>query len=82
MRRTQIQLDERTHSLVRNRAHERGISMAALIREAVEAHLEPVPRRRMRFEDLTFVASGRSEPSQFDPISENHDDALAENTRW
>ena len=30
-----------------------------------------------KFEDFTFIASGRSEPSDEDPISENHDETLA-----
>lgn len=78
MRRTQIQLDEKTHELVRAEAFRRGVSIAALVREALDEHLGLQPVPRWRIEDFKSVASGRSEPSPFDPISENHDAALAE----
>lgn len=32
----------------------------------------------IRLEELTFIGAGRSEPSPLDPISENHDEAWAE----
>lgn len=78
MRRTQVQLDEATYHVVRAKAFERGVSMAALIREMLQQQLATKPPRRRRLEDFTFIGSGRSEPSGLDPISERHDEALAE----
>ncbi len=78
MRRTQVQLDEATYHVVRTKAFERGVSMAALIREMLQQQLATKPPRHRRLEDFTFIGSGRSEPSELDPISERHDEALAE----
>jgi hypothetical protein len=77
MRRTQIQLDESTYQLLRRRAFERGMSMAALLREALMQHLaqeSPQPR----FKDFTFVGSGNSDDGNLQPVSERHDEALTE----
>ena len=78
MIRTQVQLDEATYHVVRAKAFERGISMAALIRELLQEQLATKPARRRRIEDFKFIGSGRSEPSDLDPLSERHDEALAE----
>ena len=34
--------------------------------------------RRLTLEDLTFIGSGRSKPSDPRPLSERHDEALAD----
>ncbi len=78
MIRMQIQLDEETHKLLRQRAFEKGTSMSALLREALLAYLMDTKDKPLRFEDLTFISSGTSKKSRFDPISERHDEALAE----
>ena len=78
MKRTQVQLDDVTYQLLRRKAFEGGTSLAALIREAVKHYLEMGPARRRRMEDFTFIGSGRSPKSKLDPISERHDEALAE----
>jgi hypothetical protein len=75
MRRMQIQLDEPTYQLLRKHAFERGMSMAALLREALHQYLG-LPSRPMRFEEFTFVASGCSEQADLAPVSERHDEAL------
>jgi plasmid stability protein len=74
----QIQLDEGTHKLLRRKAFEKGMSMSALLREALQVYLTGIEQRPLRLEDFTFIASGRSKKSKFDPISERHDEALAE----
>lgn len=76
MRRTQLQIDEPTYELLRKRAFERGISMSALLREALTEYLVP-QHRRLRLEDFSFVGSGRSEDTDLAPVSERHDEALA-----
>ena len=61
MRRTTIVAPEELLRRLQNAAHERGVSMAALIREAIEEKLEgqwPKPKR------LGIVDSGRSDLSE------------------
>ena len=70
-------MEESTHRALRAQASEQGMSMAGLIRLILQAHLgiQGTPKR---LEDFPFVGSGRSRPSSIDPISERHDEALAE----
>lgn len=77
MRRTQLQLDEPTYQLLRRRAFERGISMSAFLREVLSDYLAPSKGYR-RFEDFTFVGAGRSDQGDLAPVSERHDEALAQ----
>lgn len=78
MKRTQVQLDEAMYRHLQRKASERGISLAALIREALREHLMADPTWPKRPEDFKFIGSGRSAKSRFDPISERHDEALGE----
>lgn len=77
MKRTQVQLDEETYRKLREGAHAQRTSMAALVRRALRAYLGPRPRKR-RLEDFTFVESGRSAQGNLAPVSERHDEALAQ----
>ena len=77
MKRTQIQLDEQIYRRLRDEAHAQHTSIAALVREALQEHLGLHPRKR-RMEDFTFVGSGCSEQGDLEPVSERHDEALAE----
>ena len=52
--------------------------MAGLIREVLAEYLNPGPVRQKRIEEFAFIGSGRSSKSKADPISERHDEALAE----
>jgi hypothetical protein len=76
MRRTQLQLDESTYQILRKQAFERGVSIAALLREAVTAYLSHTPAQP-RFTEFTFVGTGRSHQGNLSPVSERHDEALA-----
>ena len=79
MRRTQIQLDEPTYAELRRRAYEEGRSMAALIREALaHAFGTGTPPRRLSLSDFSFVGTGRSRQGALSPVSERHDEALAQ----
>ena len=78
MKRMQIQLDEPTYRTLRARAFEREVSVSALIRELLRAALELTPAPRKRLENFGFVASGASVENALEPISERHDEALAE----
>ena len=78
MKRTQLQLDDRTYQLLRRKAFEQGVSMAAVVRDALAQFLSAAPMGRRTVEDFDFVAAGRSAQSPSAPISERHDEALAE----
>ena len=78
MIRTQIQLNETTHRLLKNRAHSENRSMSALVRDAVNQYLQTPPRRKLTLKDFKFIGSGRSDSNGPRPLSTRHDDALAE----
>jgi len=78
MRRTQVQLDEATYQILRSKAFQEGTSMAALIRELLHIQLGVKSATDLRMQDFTFIASGHSKKSGLEPISERHDEALAE----
>jgi len=79
MRRTQIQLDEETYAALRRRAYARGCSVSALIRELLAEALGTRPeKRRLTLQDLPFIGAGRSEQGAEAPVSERHDEAVAE----
>lgn len=77
MKRTQIQLDEAAYQALKRKAFDRGISMSALLRELVRGQLIParVPRP---VENFHFIGSGQSKQGRLAPVSEHHDEALAE----
>jgi Arc/MetJ-type ribon-helix-helix transcriptional regulator len=79
MRRTQIQLDEEMHEILRRKAYEQGTSLASVIRDALNRSLDRRPRRpaRRKLRDFEFVGAGKSEQGALAPVSERHDEALA-----
>lgn len=77
MKRTQIQLDDQTYRRLREEAHARHTSRAALVREALRKYLG-LQRKRRSVADFTFIGSGRSHQGQLKPVSERHDEALTE----
>ena len=78
MKRTQLQLDEDTYQLLRAKAIEQGLTVAAMIREILDQHLKASKRPTPRLKDFTFIGAGTSASSDLDPISERHDEALAQ----
>ena len=80
MKRTQIQLDDATYEAVRRRAFDEGRSMASVVREELaEAFGTETRKRRWTIDDFKFVGMGRDPNNPPDaPVSENHDDALAD----
>lgn len=78
MRRTQIQLDEPLYELAKQRAFAEGKSMSAVVREAVAQYVASPSRRPDSLESFRFIGSGRSQPDGPQPLSERHDEALAE----
>lgn len=77
MKRTQLQLDEVTYEELRRRAFEQGVSMSSLVRRLLRDCLGLTPARS-GMDEFSFVASGRSEQGSLAPVSERHDEALAE----
>ena len=81
MRRTQVLLDEVTYQAVKREALARDISMSELLRQVLRQQLGPKLKGRRHVRDLGFVSLGRSSQRPGDrlyPISEHHDEALAE----
>ena len=78
MKRTQLQVDEATYEALRAAAFDRGVSMAAVVRESLRQYLAIDTEPVWNLDDLTFVGSGRSSRSGLEPVSERHDEALAE----
>lgn len=76
MRRAQIQLDEDLYTALRRRAYEQGRSMAAVVRDVLADALIP-PKRMRSLDDFDFIGSGRSHQNPGHPVSEHHDEALA-----
>lgn len=75
MVRTQVSLTEEQLSALRQRAYERGLSIAALLREAVDTMLEGAGRDDDVARALAVVGRYRSAP---DDVSEEHDRHLDE----
>ena len=79
MKRTQIQLDERTYEALRRRAFEKGCSISALVRELLARSLGVgKAKHRPNIKDFTFIGAGRSRQDRLSPVSERHDEALEE----
>ena len=73
MRRTQIQLDEATYQLLRQKAHERHVSLAKVVREAVAQYLTGVPKPRLTLADFKWIGMGSEDPEPGRSVSEDHD---------
>ena len=85
MVRTQIQLDPAKYEMVKRKAHSENRSMAAVIRDAVDAYLEvsEKPKRKLTIDDFACIGSGRLDPN-YDgplPLSVYHDEAWEEDWR-
>ena len=78
MIRMQIQLDETTYALAKRRACAEHKSVAAVVREALDQYLMPSARQPIGLEGFTFIGSGQSGTDTPHPLSERHDEALAE----
>lgn len=78
MRGTQIQLDEKTYALVKQRAFAESKSLAAVVREALAHYLTTSSGSPTGPKGFSFIGSGRSRPDSPVPLSERHDEALAD----
>ena len=79
MKKTQIQLDDETYAALRRRAYEEHRSISSVVREALGEKLGTRKRkRRLTLKDFPFVGVGRTRQGSLTPVSERHDEALAQ----
>lgn len=78
MKRTHLQLDDKLYELLRRKAFDEKSSMDAVVRRALESYLIERQTKRPSIESFTLIGSGRSRPDKNGPVSERHDDALAD----
>ena len=71
-------MDETTYTLVKQRAHAENKSLAAVIRDALAQYLTSSNVRTEGLEGFTFIGAGQLNPKSPSPLSERHDEALAE----
>lgn len=79
MVRTQVQLDEAQHRALKEAAAERGVSVAALIRQGIELVLGESERKERIRRAMAVAGTGHSGLTD---VAEEHDKYLAEDTRW
>lgn len=79
MKRAQIQFDDATYAALRRRAYEEHRSISSVVREEMAKALFPkTRRRRLTLKDFPFVGAGKTKQGKLSPVSERHDEALAE----
>ena len=78
MIRAHVQLDETTYRLARRKASDNGVSFASLVREALQQYLARESGNPLTIEDPGFIGIGSSDQGNPSPLSERHDEALAE----
>ncbi|MEO7332430.1 MAG: CopG family transcriptional regulator [Gemmatimonadales bacterium] len=76
MIRTQISFDDQQYRALLDAARERGVSMAALVREAVEEKLGDRERERRNRMALSVIGAVRGQPGE--AIGRDHDRYLDE----
>ena len=78
MIRTQIQLDETTYALAKQRACAENKPLDAIVKDALDQYLMPPAEQPTGLDGFTFIGSGQSDTDTPHPLSEKHDEALAE----
>jgi Ribbon-helix-helix protein, copG family. len=79
MKRTLIQFDEETYEQLRRTAFEQGRSISSVTREMVAKGLGLRKRQKLtHIKQLRSVGAGKSNQGRLSPVSERHDEALAE----
>jgi hypothetical protein len=80
MKRALVQFDLETYRQLRQRAYRQERSIAAVVREMVTRGLEGDAGRAKptRIGQFSSVRAGRSKQGRLSPVSEKHDEALAE----
>jgi len=79
MKRAQIQLEEETFEVLRQRAFQEKKSIAGVIRELIHKEINlPARQKPLSIKDFRFIAAGKSVQGSLEPVSERHDQALEE----
>ena len=79
MKRALIQFDAETYEQLRRRAFEQERSISSVTRELVAKGLNSGKRKKItRVDQFSFVGAGRSRQDRLAPVSERHDEALAD----
>ena len=79
MKRALIQFDADTYEQLRRRAFEQERSISSVTRELVAKGLNSHERKKItRADQFSFVGAGRSRQGHLAPVSERHDEALAD----
>jgi hypothetical protein len=82
VKRTQIQLDDETYAAVRRKAYEEQRSISSVVRDALREKLGTMKRRkRLTLASFPFIGAGNTRQGKLAPVSERHDEALAEALR-
>jgi hypothetical protein len=81
MIRTQISLTEPQMRRLRRAARERGVSMAAVLRDALDRSLPEADDESLARQRRAFALAGAFESGRPD-TAERHDDVLADPGRW
>lgn len=78
MIRTQISFDEKQYAELLARARERGVSMAAFVRDAVDDKLRAEGAERDRIKRRALTVIGIAHGGRGEKVSEDHDRYLDE----
>ncbi len=79
MKRAQFQMDEGMYQKLRRRAYESGRSVSSIVRELIASGLEkPRTKKKRSIRQFGFIGCGASDQGMLSPVSERHDEALAE----
>ncbi len=76
MKRAQIQLEEETFEILRQRAFEEKKSIAGIIREVIQKEMTlPSRKKPLPVKEFRFIGAGKSPQGSLAPVSERHDQA-------
>jgi plasmid stability protein len=76
--RGQVQLDDETYAAVQRKAYAEHRSISAVVRDALGETLGFKGKKRLTLRSFPFIGSGSSRQGKLSPVSERHDEALAE----
>ena len=79
MKRTKLLLDEPTYEALRRKAYESGSSISQVARDILSRLLlTSTSKKHLSVKDFTLIGAGASRQGELSPVSERHDDALAD----
>jgi hypothetical protein len=74
MKRAQIQLEEETFEVLRQRAFQEKKSISGIIREVIQKEMAlSSPKKPLSAKELRFIGAGKSLQGSLKPVSEKHD---------